>query len=37
MINKLKLQKLINEPEDDHHDFKKNGILLELITLKNLR
>lgn len=23
MINKLKLQKLINEPEDDHHDFKK--------------
>lgn len=23
MINKLKLQKLINEPEDDHHDFKE--------------
>lgn len=23
MISKLKLQKLINEPEDDHHDFKE--------------
>lgn len=23
MISKLKLQKLINEPEDDYHDFKE--------------